>query len=168
VEDLVSQSNTMKLLTAFAAGALFTAGLAVSGMTQPEKVLGFLDVSGSWDASLMFVMVGAIGVHFTARRLLGSMKKPVYAHSFHTFASTKIDARLVVGAALFGVGWGLSGYCPGPVIASTVVSGRPVLVFVAAMVLGMAAWEIIQRLRSVDTNAEIVVSSAPRAGRDPS
>jgi len=161
----------MKILTAFAAGALFTGGLAISGMTQPEKVLGFLDVSGSWDASLMFVMVGAIGVHFTARRLLSSMKKPVFAHAFHTFASTKIDARLIGGAALFGLGWGLSGYCPGPVIASSVVSGRPVLVFVAAMVLGMAAWEIIQRLRSVDTNEEIIADvavPAPRVGTDAS
>ncbi len=146
----------MKVITAFAAGALFTVGLAISGMTKPEKVIGFLDVSGSWDASLAFVMVGAIGVHLTARRLLGSMKKPVFAHSFHAFGRTKIDAPLIGGAALFGVGWGLSGYCPGPVIASSVVSGRPALVFIAAMVLGMGAWEILQRARATDPNKDPV------------
>ncbi len=149
----------MKVVTAFAAGALFTVGLAISGMTKPDKVIGFLDVSGSWDASLAFVMVGAIGVHLTARRLLGSMKKPVFAHSFHVFARTRLDAPLIVGAALFGVGWGLSGYCPGPVIASSVVSGRPALVFIAAMVLGMGAWEILQRARVIDTNKEVAVTS---------
>lgn len=150
-----------KMVTSFLAGALFTAGLAVSGMTQPEKVLGFLDVTGSWDASLMFVMVGAIGVHFTARRLLASRKKPVFAHSFHSFTRTSIDAPLVVGSALFGVGWGLSGYCPGPVIASSVVSGRPGLVFIAAMVVGMGAWEVFQRVRAIDTNAESTVAAEP-------
>jgi hypothetical protein len=138
----------MKLLVAFLAGALFTAGLALSGMTQPQKVLGFLDVAGSWDASLAFVMIGAIGVHLTARRLLSGMKKPVFAHGFHQFPRTNIDAPLVVGAALFGIGWGLSGYCPGPVIASSVVTGRPTLVFIAAMVVGMAAFEVWQRARS--------------------
>ncbi len=143
-----------KVVAAFGAGALFTAGLAVSGMTQPEKVLGFLDVLGSWDASLAFVMVGAIGVHLTARRLLSSVKKPVFAHAFHAFARTKIDAPLVFGSALFGVGWGLSGYCPGPVIASSVVSGRPALVFIAAMVVGMGAWEILQRMRATGPNDE--------------
>ena len=149
----------MKLVAAFAAGALFTAGLSVSGMTQPEKVLGFLDVTGSWDASLAFVMVGAIGVHLTARRLLSSVKKPVFAHSFHAYTRTSIDAPLIAGAALFGLGWGLSGYCPGPVIASSVVAGRPALVFIAAMVVGMGAWEILQRARATGTNKDVAVSS---------
>ena len=159
----------LKVVTSFAAGALFTVGLVVSGMTQPEKVLGFLDVTGSWDASLIFVMIGAIGVHFTARRLFASVKKPVFAHSFHTFVSVKLDAPLIGGAALFGVGWGLSGYCPGPVIASSVVAGRPVLVFIAAMVAGMGAWEIFQRLRAMDTNAEVAaVPTAEPEGPDAS
>ena len=124
-------------VVAFLAGVLFTVGLTLSGMTQPSKVLGFLDVTGAWDPSLALVMVGAIGVHFVARRFILRRGKPVAATSFEEPKGTSIDAPLIVGAAIFGVGWGISGYCPGPAIATLGTGSLSALVFVAAMAGGM-------------------------------
>jgi uncharacterized membrane protein YedE/YeeE len=125
-------------LVFFASGLVFAFGLALSGMTRPEKVLGFLNVSGDWDPSLMFVMVGAIGVHmFFARRAL-RMRAPLMASAFAWPDRTRVDARLILGAAIFGVGWGLGGFCPGPALAS-LPSGMPkALGFTAAMAIGIA------------------------------
>jgi uncharacterized membrane protein YedE/YeeE len=120
------------------AGLLFGIGLCVSGMTRPEKVLGFLDVTGAWDPTLLFVMGGAVGVHFGAYRLVRRWPAPRYAERFVPPSFTRIDARLCLGAALFGIGWGISGYCPGPALVS-LPSGQPsALVFVLTMLLGMA------------------------------
>jgi uncharacterized protein len=127
------------LLAAFGSGALFAIGLAISGMTKPSKVIGFLDVGGAWDASLAFVMIGAIGVHFVAQRLRGRFPTPLFGDTFHLPSSKHIDARLVVGAALFGVGWGLGGFCPGPGIVTAGSGSAGALVFVAGMTLGMFA-----------------------------
>ena len=124
-------------IVVFLAGALFTAGLVLSGMTQPAKVVGFLDVTGAWDPSLAFVMIGAIGVHFVARRLILRRKAPVAAPAFDEPKRTSLAAPLVVGAAIFGVGWGISGYCPGPAIATLGTGSLESLVFVAAMATGM-------------------------------
>lgn len=100
-------------VAAFGTGALFAVGLAVSGMTKPSKVIGFLDIAGAWDASLAFVMVGAIAVHFVAHRVVMRRPSPLFDEEFHLPTRKDLDVRLILGAALFGVGWGLGGFCPG-------------------------------------------------------
>ncbi|MEL6342112.1 MAG: DUF6691 family protein [Myxococcota bacterium] len=133
------------LLAAFGAGLLFSLGLAISGMTRPDKVIGFLDVTGSWDPSLAFVMIGAIGVHFFAYRLLPRMRSPVFAERFALPTRQDIDGRLIAGAILFGMGWGIGGFCPGPAIVSVTGGLFAVLPFIAAMVVGMGLFEIWDR-----------------------
>ena len=125
-------------VTALLAGLLFGAGLLISGMTSPAKVRGFLDLFGRWDPSLAFVMIGAIGVHFLVLRRILVLPKPLLSATFQLPSRAAIDAPLVVGAALFGVGWGLSGYCPGPALVSLGTAATPVLVFIAAMISGIA------------------------------
>ena len=131
--------SLLHALSALAAGLLFGAGLLVSGMTRPMKVIGFLDVFGRWDASLMFVMVGAIAVHAVAYRLIRKRSSPLFAGKFVLPTRRDLDAKLLIGAALFGVGWGLGGYCPGPGIVSLAGGGLNALVFVSAMLAGMLA-----------------------------
>jgi uncharacterized membrane protein YedE/YeeE len=129
-------------LVAFVAGALFGAGLLVSGMTVPAKVIGFLDVFGAWDASLVLVMLGAIGVHFIAYRLISGRPSPLLGASWALPTRRDIDLKLLAGAAVFGLGWGLSGYCPGPAVVSLASGGAGTLVFFLAMLVGMlvTAW----------------------------
>jgi uncharacterized membrane protein YedE/YeeE len=122
---------------AFGAGALFAVGLAISGMTRPSKVVGFLDLAGDWDASLAFVMMGAIAVHLVAYRVVLRRPAPLFDVRFHLPTRKDIDGRLVLGAALFGVGWGLGGYCPGPGLVSAAGASLGALVFVVGMTLGM-------------------------------
>jgi uncharacterized protein len=124
-------------LVAFGAGIVFAIGLALSGMTHPAKVQGFLDVAGHWDPSLALVMVGAIGTHFVLRRLILRRATPVGAPSFDEPKTTKIDAPLVVGAAIFGMGWGISGYCPAPAIATLGTGSLEGIVFFGAVASGM-------------------------------
>jgi uncharacterized protein len=124
---------------ALVSGALFGAGLAISGMTRPQKVIGFLDPFGAWDPSLAFVMMGAIGVHLLAYRLIRRRSSPLLAQSFLIPTRRDIDLRLIAGAGLFGIGWGLGGYCPGPAITSLTSGAAGVAVFVAAMLAGMLA-----------------------------
>ena len=131
-------------LTAFASGLLFALGLGVAGLTLPAKVLAFLDVSGAWDPSLAFVMVGAIIAFTGINRLAQRRPAPVYGGAFPATPSGKVKIPLLVGAALFGLGWGLVGLCPGPAIASIGTGDPKLLAFVAAMVAG--AW-IFQRQR---------------------
>ncbi len=121
---------------AFASGLVFALGLGLSGMTRPSKVLGFLDVAGSWDPSLAFVMVGAIGVHFLFVRRARRRASPRMAPRFTWPPEGRIDARLLAGAALFGIGWGLAGYCPGPSLVALASFGPGVLLFVSAMAAG--------------------------------
>jgi uncharacterized membrane protein YedE/YeeE len=123
-------------LVALAAGIVFAAGLAISGMTSPAKVSGFLDVAGRWDPSLALVMLGAVAVYFVAARLAQRRAQPILGGEFLR-AGGAVDARLVTGAALFGVGWGLSGFCPGPAIVALGAGARAALWFVPAMVAGM-------------------------------
>jgi len=130
-------------LVAILCGVIFGAGLGLSQMTQPSKVLGFLDFTGAWDPSLALVMGAAVLVHFVGLRLVG--KKPLFDERFHPPTSAKIDRRLVAGAALFGVGWGLSGLCPGPAVVSAVSGAVPLIAFVAAMLLGMALEHTISK-----------------------
>lgn len=124
-------------LAALAAGLLFGTGLIVSGMTRPGKVLAFLDVFGAWDASLMFVMMGAIAVHFVAYRVVSGRSSPLLANSFSIPTRRDIDAKLLLGALVFGAGWGLGGYCPGPAVTSLASGSGGVLVFVAALLAGL-------------------------------
>lgn len=124
-------------LAAFAAGALFAVGLLLAGMTRPERVIGFLDVGGAWDPTLAFVMAGAIAVHVVGLRLVQRRAAPLCATTFQAPARTDLTARLLLGSGLFGVGWGLAGYCPGPALVSLGAGGSTALVFVGAATVGM-------------------------------
>ncbi len=127
----------MSLVLAAVIGALFGAGLLISGMTQPSRVIAFLDVTGLWDPSLAFVMIGAIGVYALGYRwVLARRVDPWFDVAFDVPYRRDIDRRLIVGAAIFGVGWGLAGLCPGPAIVS-VLSSTSVALFVAMMLIGM-------------------------------
>jgi len=126
----------LKSTVAFLVGALFAFGLALSGMTLPSKVIGFLDVFGHWDPSLAFVMAGAVVSYFVFFRALRGTA-PVLGDTFYIPAAREIDRPLVVGSALFGMGWGVAGYCPGPALTSLGTLSTDVLVFVAAMIAGM-------------------------------
>ena len=137
--------NARALVNAFVAGAVFGTGLVVSGMSLPSKVLGFLDFFGNWDPSLMFVMLGAIGVHFWAYRLLARRSAPYFGASFTLPTRRDLDGKLLAGAALFGIGWGLSGLCPGPSLVALPSGIVGVAVFVATMVLGMLAAKLFER-----------------------
>jgi uncharacterized membrane protein YedE/YeeE len=132
----------LRTFVALFAGALFGLGLAVSGMMNPAKVIGFLDFAGGWDPTLAFVMGGALLVTVPAFRLILGRPRPILADGFVLPTRSALDARLLGGAALFGVGWGLSGFCPGPAVAALVTGLTPVFAFVAAMVAGMVlyAW----------------------------
>lgn len=125
-----------RVLGALACGALFGAGLVVSEMTRPVKVLGFLDVLGNWDPSLVFVMVGAIAVHALGNRLVRRRERPLADTRFAVPPEGGADARLLLGAGIFGVGWGLTGYCPGPAVVSLASGSLAVLVFVASLLAG--------------------------------
>ena len=131
------------IITSFAAGALFALGLGISGMTQPTKVVGFLDVFGNWDPSLLFVMMGAIAVHLVAYKLIHKRKSPLFSDTWHLPTKTDITPSLLVGSMIFGLGWGLGGYCPGPaVVAMASLDIRPIF-FAGSMIAGMAACNIL-------------------------
>lgn len=120
------------------AGALFAAGLVLGGMTQPGRVIGFLDVTGDWDPTLMFVLGGAVGVHLVLLRWLRRRRaRPWFASTFRAPDRSHIDPPLVIGSALFGIGWGLGGYCPGPGLTAVMTGHPSVVVFVVSMVIGM-------------------------------
>jgi uncharacterized protein len=145
----------LRVLGAIAAGLLFGAGLLLSGMTRPAKVLGFLDLFADWDPSLALVMAGAIAVHALGYRLVRRRAVPLADERFWVPEGGKIDARLLSGAALFGVGWGLAGYCPGPALVSLASAAPGVLVFVLALVLGSKLTEALgeREVRSSDSAA---------------
>ena len=124
-------------VTSFLAGIIFALGLGISGMTRPIKVIGFLDFFGNWDPSLAFVMVGAIAVYFLANRERLTMRSPLLAAKFAVPTRTDLDARLIIGAAIFGAGWGLGGFCPGPALTSLASGALPVIIFVVAMAAGI-------------------------------
>ncbi|KPH81588.1 YeeE/YedE family protein [Bosea vaviloviae] len=127
-----------RVTVALLSGALFGYGLSLSGMVDPARVLGFLDIaSGHWDPSLMFVLGGAVCVAFVAVAIQRRLPKPVLDTQFHIPERTDIDARLVGGSLLFGIGWGLAGFCPGPALSALTTGLTPVLLFVAAMIAGM-------------------------------
>jgi len=123
-------------LASLFSGILFGFGLALSGMTHPEKVLGFLDIAGRWDAALIFVLGGAVGVTIVAFRFILRRTSPLFATRFHLPQAKNIDWQLITGAIIFGIGWGISGYCPGPAIGLLASPNWELGIFVPSMLLG--------------------------------
>jgi uncharacterized protein len=147
------RSGVLRTLAGLTCGLIFGLGLAISGMMNPAKVIGFLDVTGNWDPTLACVMGGALLVAVPAYRRILARRRPVLADGFSLPTRNSLDAPLIWGSALFGVGWGLVGFCPGPAVAAIVTALPAVLEFVAAMIAGMAlhAWlsgELILRKSS--------------------
>jgi len=140
----------MVVLIQFAVGLLFGLGLVVAGMSNPAKVLNFLDIAavahGNWDASLAFVMIGAIAVASIGFRLVLKWPRPFAGQQFHLPSSSDVDMRIIIGPAIFGIGWGLVGLCPGPAFASLSSGGPAAIKFVIAMLTGMifARWQMIR------------------------
>jgi uncharacterized protein len=133
----------MRILSQFLIGLLFGTGLVIAGMSDPAKVLNFLDIAaivrGGWDASLAFVMGGGVIAAFLGYRLAFSLRKPVLAGRFHLPLRSGIDARLLAGAGIFGIGWGLAGFCPGPAFTALANGSVGPYLFIGAMLAGMAA-----------------------------
>jgi uncharacterized protein len=136
------------LISAFLVGLVFGIGLLVSGMANPEKVLGFLDLAGAWDPSLALVMGGAVGVGVLAFTVAHKRATSVLGEPMRLPERRDIDAPLVLGGLGFGVGWGLAGFCPGPALVAFGAFEAKALVFVVAMIAGMALYEVIERRRS--------------------
>ena len=137
----------MLLLTSLLAGLVFGLGLIVSGMANPAKVLGFLDVTGAWDPSLALVMAGAIGVGFFAFLLARKRTRSFFGAQMKLPTVRTIDRRLAVGSTLFGIGWGIAGFCPGPSLGALGMGEVKAAVFVAAMLAGMGLYEVFEKRR---------------------
>lgn len=134
----------MNILMALIVGLVFGIGLIVSGMTDPAKVIGFLDLAGNWDPSLAFVMGGAILVGLVAFRFAAKRERSLLGEAMRLPTATQIDRRLVLGSLAFGAGWGLAGYCPGPALASLATGDAKPWIFVLAMVAGMSLFELLE------------------------
>lgn len=132
----------MRSVVAFLVGILFAIGLGVSGMTRPDIVRGFLDVTGEWDWRLMGVMIGAIGVHMIAFRLITKRASPILDLKFQLPTKKDIDYRLIVGAMIFGIGWGWAGICPGPAIVSLASGNGVFVLFIISMLIGMKTFQL--------------------------
>jgi uncharacterized membrane protein YedE/YeeE len=156
-----------RMIVALFAGTLFGLGLAVSGMMNPAKIIGFLDVAGNWDPTLAFVMGGALLITVPAFRQILNRPRPILADGFALPTNSVLNARLLGGAALFGVGWGLSGFCPGPAVAALVTGLTPVFAFVAAMMAGMVlyAW-VFERQDRSNVRADAANPQGIRPPRD--
>ena len=141
-------------------GLVFGAGLLISGMVQPAKVLGFLDIFGAWDPSLAVVMIAALAIAAPGFMLASRRPRPVLARQSFWPTRTQVDPPLVLGAALFGVGWGLVGLCPGPALESLATLSPGVFVFVAAMAAGMAIHDAWRRFRPVVRRDSPLASAA--------
>jgi uncharacterized membrane protein YedE/YeeE len=135
-------------LVALVCGALFAAGACISGVARPSKVLGFLDFGGAWDASLLVVFGSALAMHAIAWRIVARARAPRFGAGFPPPPRREIDRSLMVGAVVFGVGWGLSGYCPGPVLVALASGAAAPFVFVAAMAVGVLAANAIRADRA--------------------
>ncbi|MFO0758133.1 MAG: DUF6691 family protein [Byssovorax sp.] len=147
----------MKLapLTAFLSGLLFSIGLALSGMTRPDKVRGFLDFTGDWDPSLALVMGGAVGVTLVVFRFVLIRPKPIAAPDFYLPEQRSVDTKLIMGSALFGLGWGIVGYCPGPALLSVVTGHVAPVVFVVAMIVGFAGHRLFEAVLASPGKEEV-------------
>jgi hypothetical protein len=136
-----------RVLSALLCGLVFGAGLAISGMVNPAKVLGFLDITGQWDPSLTLVMAGGVAVFAVGFRLIQRGPKPMFAEKFEIPTRRDIDPKLVIGAVLFGIGWGLAGFCPGPALTSLAFGLTKVYVFVGAMLAGSLGYGLWMKVR---------------------
>ena len=134
-----------RLITALIIGAVFGIGLAIAGMLNPSKIVGFLDIFGDWDPSLAFVMGGGVLVNAIGHRFVMKRKAPIQCATFSMPTSTKFDKPLVIGSVIFGVGWGLAGLCPGPVVASLLLNGQAILPFFGLMIVGLLVGRIVMR-----------------------
>jgi len=154
----------MAVLLQFVIGLIFGLGLILSGMANPAKVLNFLDFAairtGAWDASLAFVMAAAIAVTFAGFKLVLRRSRPVFGEKFHLPTREDIDARVIAGPAIFGIGWGLSGFCPGPAITAVGFGTRAAVIFAVAMLVGMWLARTIANRSSISG----IVTPADRAG----
>lgn len=137
----------MRSFSSFISGLLFGLGLILSGMTDPRNIIGFLDVTGSWNPQLALVMLGAVSVTYFAFRYLSRRERSWLGEPIDLPKSRTIDVRLLAGAMLFGIGWGLVGYCPGPALASLASLEQTPLLFVLAMLVGMGIYEAISKPR---------------------
>lgn len=136
-------------LLSFVAGLLFSMGLVISGMVEPSKVKAFLDIFGYWDPSLAFVMIGAIATHLMAYRYIKKRSSPVFGGDFHLPSKKELDKQLLVGALLFGAGWGLGGFCPGPAVTSFAAFNIQAFTFVGAMLAGMGFFALLKKLKLI-------------------
>jgi len=138
----------MKMLAvALVSGVVFALGLGIGGMTQPAKIINFLDFTGAWDPSLAFVMIGAIPVYFVCNRIALARRAPLFEAKFSVPKRTDVDSELLLGSAIFGVGWGLGGFCPGPALTSLGSAASPTIMFVAAMIGGIVLYNLTTNLR---------------------
>ena len=135
----------MNLIITFLSGLIFAVGLGVSGMTQPHIVRGFLDVFGNWDPRLLGVMVGAIFVHATAFRFIKKRTSPLLEETFQLPSKKDIDCRLILGAAIFGIGWGWAGICPEPGLVALLSGDVRFILFIGALLIGMITFQFVQR-----------------------
>lgn len=145
----------MNVFTAFAAGLIFGIGLIISGMADPSKVIGFLDIAGNWDPSLAFVMAGAIAVGVFAFAFARKRSASFLGDAMHLPTRRDVDLRLVLGSVIFGIGWGLAGFCPGPALVASAGGETKAALFVLAMLVGMAIFTAAERFTS---------GQAPRSG----
>lgn len=143
----------MFIFTSLLAGLVFGLGLIVSGMANPAKVLGFLDLTGAWDPSLALVMAGAIAVSFFAFLFARNRTRSLIGADMKLPGARQIDRRLVIGSTLFGIGWGVAGFCPGPGLVALGLGEVKALVFVAAMLVGMVVFELFEKRRSTGLGA---------------
>jgi uncharacterized membrane protein YedE/YeeE len=147
------------------AGLLFGAGLVIGGMTSPDKVRRFLDVTGAWDPTLVFILGSAVLVHAAAYWLVKGRRSPLLADAFQIPTRKDVDAKLVLGAAIFGLGWGLGGYCPGPAITSLPVGGASVAAFVVAMLA--SSWAVGRLEARVGTSTAKPLTPRAEGPTDP-
>lgn len=140
----------MRFIWTWVAGALFGVGLVISRMSDPRVVLGFLDVAGAFNPALLFVLAGAVGVTVLLFRFVLKQPKPLLDSSFHLPANRSIDAQLLIGAGIFGIGWGLAGYCPGPALVALSSDATEALYFVPAMVVGGILYGVFALPRTLE------------------
>jgi uncharacterized membrane protein YedE/YeeE len=136
---------TKNSMAALVVGFIFALGLGLSGMTQPQKVIGFLDLFGNWDPSLIFVMIGAIFVHFVTYRFIKNRNSPLLSPHWHVPTKRDITPALTIGSFIFGVGWALGGYCPGPAVTSLASFDSKPMVFVISMLIGMYLFKFLDK-----------------------
>lgn len=157
--------NATAHLVTFLIGVLFALGLGLSGMTQPQKILGFLNLTGSWDPSLLLVMGGAVVTYFFSFQLIRRRQAPLLLEKFSLPTKREIDGNLVLGAMLFGAGWGIAGFCPGPALSMLVTGNQSVLVFVLAMTVGMFIFDTLAT-RFSEPDGGVGLGLGPAAGSE--